>query len=99
MTVLALLAALLLAGCGSAVSLDNFNKIQVGMTQQQVEAIIGPGKEQASSSVTVPGMSAGGVSVSGMSMSAKVLAWQDGSRVITITLQDGKVIGKAQSGL
>jgi outer membrane protein assembly factor BamE (lipoprotein component of BamABCDE complex) len=92
---------LLLAGtgCGSPVSQSNYNKVQTGMTQHQVEAILGQGKEQGSSSVAVPGMSAGGVSVPGMSMSAKVLTWQDGQKMITVSFENDKVVAKAQSGL
>jgi len=88
-----------ITGCGSDVTQSNYDKVQTGMTQDQVEGILGKGEEQASSAVSVPGMSAGGVSVPGMSTSAKVVSWQDGSKMITVTFQDGEVIGKAQNGL
>jgi hypothetical protein len=91
--------AFVVTGCGSKISQSNYDKVQSGMTQDQVEAILGPGKEQGSSSVNVPGMSVGGVSVAGVSTSAKVLMWQDGTKIITITFQDEKVAAKAQNGL
>jgi len=74
------------------------------MTEAEVEAVLGKGEEQASSSVGVPGQSvsipgAGSVSVPGMSSSAKIVKWQDGMKIITITFSDGKVAGKAQNGL
>jgi hypothetical protein len=65
----------------------------------EATAILGKGKEQASSDVSVPGMSAGGVSVPGMSASAKVLVWEDGSKIISVSFMNGKVVSKAQAGL
>jgi len=96
-----LLAAI---GCGSAVTKDNYEQIKPGMTQSQVETILGTGEEQASSSISVPGQSismpgGGSVSVSGVSSSAKVMVWQDGSRIISVTFSDGKVVSKAQMNL
>jgi hypothetical protein len=88
-----------LPGCGSKVSKSNYDKVKEGMTETQVEAILGKGKEQASSDVSVPGMSAGGVSVPGMSASAKVLVWEDGGKIISISFMNGKVVSKAQAGL
>jgi hypothetical protein len=49
-----LLVALLLLGC-SKVTPDNFEKIQDGMTEQEVRAVLGEPTE--SNSVTVLGMS------------------------------------------
>ena len=40
-TALALAAALFLGACGSKVSLENFERIQTGMTQKEVVAILG----------------------------------------------------------
>jgi hypothetical protein len=89
-----------LAGCsGSKVIIGNYEKIKDGMSLKEVEGILGTGKEQASSGVNVPGVSAGGVSVPGMQMSGKAMVWQDGNKSITVTFINDKVAGKAQSGL
>lgn len=98
------LLCLFVAGCGSSVSMSNYEKIKEGMTEAEVEAILGKGEEQASSSVNIPGQSinvpgGGNVSVAGMSSSAKAVKWQDGSKIITVMFSDGKVMGKAQAGL
>ena len=84
-----------LTGCGGSVSQSNYDKVNTGMTQAQVEDILGKGKEQASTAM--PGVGAGGMSVPGMS--AKVLQWQDGSKSITVTFMNDKVVSKAQNGL
>jgi hypothetical protein len=87
---------LALVGCGgSKVSKVNYDKIKDGMTVAEVEGILGKGEEQAS--VSVPGASAGGVSVPGMS--GKNYVWKDGTKVITITFLNDKVSAKAQAGL
>jgi len=44
-----------MSACGSKVKQDNFNKIQVGMTLEEVRAILGPSTE--SSSVQIGGLS------------------------------------------
>ncbi|MDB5307116.1 MAG: hypothetical protein JWO38_1318 [Gemmataceae bacterium] len=98
----------LAAGCGGSVSKSNYDKIKDGMTLAQVEAILGKGKEQVSTStggaVEVPGGSVGGVTVPGQTvnvpkMSGKGMVWQDGNKVITITFINDKVMSKAQAGL
>lgn len=86
------------------ISMDSYEKIKEGMTETEVEAILGKGKEQASSSVNIPSQSinvpgGGNVSVAGMSSSAKVVNWQNGFKIITVMFSDGKVMSKAHIGL
>lgn len=88
MVLLGLVLAVL-PGCGSKVSKSNYDKIKNGMTQAEVESILGEGKEQASSAVSVPGMSA----------SAKGIVWEDGGKIISVSFMNGKVVGKSQAGL
>ena len=52
---LAVSICLVASACGSKVSQGNFNKIQVGMTFEEVTAILGPSTE--SSSVQISGLS------------------------------------------
>jgi hypothetical protein len=85
---LALALCLILAGCGSKVTKDNFDKISTGMTESQVEAIMGKGEEQ-SAAVAVPGMS----------VSAKTIVWKDGEKSISVVFTNGKVSGKASNRL
>lgn len=105
--IITLLCAIV-AGCGGGaarrVSMNNYERIKVGMTEIEVEAILGKGEEQASSSVDIPGQSInvpGGedISVAGISSSSKVVNWEDEFKVITVMFSDGKVMSKGQFGL
>jgi hypothetical protein len=91
---------LIAIGCaGSRINSANFSKITNGMTKADVESILGPGKVQSSSSASVPGFSGAGISVPGQSMSGENLVWQEGAKVITVMILNGKVIAKAANGL
>ena len=99
-----LLSAVFLVGCGSSISMSNYDKIESGMTIEEVESILGKGEEQASSSINIPSKSisipgGGNISTSGMSTSANAMVWKDGTKVISIMFSDGKVMGKSQLGL
>lgn len=93
------LLAILGVGCAGKLSMENYNKVTNGMTLQEVEAILGPGTEQASTGVSVPGQSVAGVTVPGVSVSGKTMTWKKGSKMITVSLVNDKVVGKAQVGL
>src|SRR5499427_4777437 len=98
-----LLAALTLTfavACSkSRLTKENYDKIATGMSPAEVEGIMGKGTEQASSSVAIPQVSAGGVTVGGGNTSTKVLTWQEGRKVISVTFVNDKVMTKTQFGL
>lgn len=75
----ALAALVLLAAC-SKVSHENFGKIQDGMTEQEVAAILGSPAESSSTSV---------LGISGTSSK-----WTSGDAVVTIRFINGKVAMK-----
>jgi len=72
--------ALLLAAC-SRITQDNFAKVQDGMTEQDVSAILGSPTETSSSSL---------LGISGTSST-----WRGGDAVITIRFVNGKVALKS----
>ena len=87
---------ILLVGCaavigcgGNPVTQSNYEKIKNGMKQSEVEAILGKGKEQASS----------GGNFGGISMDGKSMVWQNGNEIITVMFMNGEVMSKAQMGL
>jgi hypothetical protein len=90
-----------LTGCGgNKISKSNYDKINPGMSEADVEGVLGKGEEQASlnmPAVNVPGMP--NLQIQGMPTSAKAKKWQDGNRVITVMFMDGKVVSKTQIGL
>ena len=79
-----LLCSTLLLGCTSKLTQENFEKVQSGMTQAEVAAILGDPTE--SSSI---GLGPFGGTTS---------TWKDGGRTITIQFVNGKVIAKVFSG-
>ena len=93
--VLALVFVCTIAACGQSLTMEKYQQISTGMTLEQVEAILGKGEEQASSGVDMPDMPG----MSGGSMTSQTYAWQSGTRVVTISFMNGKVVAKAQAGL
>ena len=89
----------MLCGCGGNINKANYDKIKDGMSEKEVEAILGPGEEQSSIGANMPGVSAGGVSVPGVSMSGKNKVWKEGTKIITIMFMNDKMTMKAQTGL
>jgi hypothetical protein len=79
----ALLAALALAACGSRVSQENFDRIQSGMTREEVVAILGAPTETS-------GFSVG-------SLSGESAAWSGKDASISIQFANGKVMSKQYS--
>jgi len=89
---------LVVVGCGagvgkkSRVTKENFDKIKTGMSQDDVEYILGRGQP-----VTDGGGAAAavGVDVSGGAgpSSTERLVWQDGDKSITVSFRAGKVSG------
>ena len=82
------LMLLFLSGCGK-VSKTNYDKIEIGMTVAQVEAILGKGKEESSI----------GGAIGNLAGSAKVITWGNENKSITVTFVNEKVSIKAQKGL
>lgn len=81
---------LLLVGCApSRVTIENYDQIKDGMSQSEVETILGkPNKTEG-----------GGFSLGDFDAGGRVLVWKDGDRRIIVTIASGKVILKVQKGL
>lgn len=108
--VMVLVLFLFLPACGgSKIKKANYDKINTGMSEQEVEAILGPGSEEAAASAEVPELKLGGgtvegvkipeAKIGGLSLSAKRKVWKDGTKTVTVQFVNGKVTGKSQQGL
>lgn len=73
-------AALLLAACGSKISAENFERIQTGMSQKEVAAILGEPTE--TSAISIAGLSGG------------MATWRDGNTEISVQFLNDKVQAK-----
>ncbi|HET6428823.1 MAG TPA: outer membrane protein assembly factor BamE [Phycisphaerae bacterium] len=87
------------AGCGGkVVNKSNYDKIKMGMTVSQVEAILGKGQQKVETTGGLP-PAPGMPGMPTMTTSASIMVWAEGKSTITVTFMDGKVAVKAQSGL
>jgi hypothetical protein len=66
------------------------------MTRAEVEAILGEGKQDTTSGVSISGagIASGGNRASGVA----TYIWKDARKEISVTFQDGKVISKGKAG-
>jgi major membrane immunogen (membrane-anchored lipoprotein) len=75
---------LLLAGCGKSVTKDDYEKINTGMTRDEVVKMLGSPAMQTESEM--------------MGTKTEILHYQTneglGAKAITITIQDGRVVDK-----
>ena len=75
-----LLCSGLLLGCGSKVTQENYAKVQSGMTQAEVKAILGEPTESSS--------------IAFGSVGGTTATWKGGGGTITIQFMNDKVIAK-----
>jgi hypothetical protein len=88
---IAIAITLFLSSCSGKLNKDNYDKISNGMSVSQVVSILGKGESQASSNFDLGEY--------GGNISSEVISWQSGTKVISITFTNGKVMAKAQNGL
>jgi hypothetical protein len=89
--VLACACLLFATGCESKVNQDNWDKITMGMTQGDVEGILGPGTKQEIQGTSISGA---GVAGGAARNSLDTYLWKMGTREVSITFKDGKVMAK-----
>lgn len=93
-----LLLTPVLTGCGGGkVSRSNYEKVHTGMTEEDVIAVLGPGKDVAATPPKDP-KAPRTPAVPGLPANAKTTVWQDGDRSIAVTFANGKVVQKKSTG-
>ena len=88
----------LVSGCAkSKVTKENYDRVENGMTLEDVEAILGPGKLVGDGSLIAAQV---GVDVTGggRQSSAVEYVWESGNNSITVTFRQDKVAGKRSAG-
>jgi hypothetical protein len=101
--IIACLFCLVLPACGNKkMTQANFDKITVGMSLADVEAILGPGKKDDSGDGSGVAMQAG-VFIQGAEKAGgrgvDTYVWESGDKVIKVFINNGKVSNKQASGL
>jgi uncharacterized protein YfaP (DUF2135 family) len=92
-----LAAVCIFAGCGSAVTRENFDAVTIGMTMGQVEDLLGAGEDDTTTGgfdISSPGLISGADGPR-----ERTYVWKDGSSQIIVVFADGKVVQKRQVGL
>lgn len=72
--------AIWVAGCGTKINKENFDKIQTGMTQAEVQVILGEPTEASSVDVAL--------------FSGTTSTWRAGDTAINVQFVNGKVVAK-----
>jgi hypothetical protein len=91
----AITLACALAGCDDDLTMENYERIERGMTLSQVETILGGSGEDQ----TAGGVGVGATGLEGQQATESVYVWSDGDRQIIVTFRDAKVHGTRQVGL
>lgn len=91
----ALASAVLLAGCESKVTAENYDKVQNGMTLSQVEGLLGSGTDDTASGGF--GVSSGGV-LDSKANPEKTYVWRENGVQIQVVFKYGKVVQKSKTG-
>ncbi len=87
---LAVLLSGLLGGCArKRVTRENYDRIETGMTREQVEEILGPPTDT----------DVGSANFGDVGISAGSVVWKEDGRSITITFLNDEVLTKSASGL
>ena len=89
-SLLAFALAACAAGCAGKVSQSNYDKVQPGMTEAEVEGILGKGG--VFSAIAGP-------AIGDVALSTKTIVWKDGQKQITVIFSQDKMISKTQTGL
>lgn len=93
---IAALTLLPLAGCEDRITQESYDKIKVGMSIDEVNTIMG-GKGDLESAGMSGEISAGGIMTT-QSAPPNIYKWQQGTKIITVTCKDGKVIATGKDG-
>ena len=92
---LAVVLCLLLTGCKSKVTKANYDKVANGMSQEEVEKLLGKGEKQSGSNTgAAVGLALPTPPTVGGGDEYK---WESGNNEIYVTFRDGKVVHKRSS--
>jgi hypothetical protein len=94
--VLCTLAVLVIPGCGDKVTDENFDRITVGMSLDQVQTFMGEGESEDVGGVSISG--AGILGGSPAVSKTKTFSWKSGNKAIIIETREEKVITKRKLG-
>lgn len=86
-----------LSACEESVGEENYDKITVGMTLDQVQAFMGEGEQEVSAGSTISSAGVMG-GTNDAQAKKKTYTWKDGNKIIVVDTLDGKVVNKTKRG-
>ena len=89
------LLCLSLAACEQKSFSQKFDQLNNGMSQTEVERIMGKGKKQDVGGVSI---GASGIAGGASQNSQTTYIWQDGTKEISVTFASGKSVAKGKAG-
>ena len=92
--------SLTLAGCdaSSKISKANYDQVTNGMTESEVEAILGAPTQQGGANVNLPSANVAGLDLQGGKFGSTTKTWTQGSDTITVQFVNDKVFTKVWAG-
>jgi hypothetical protein len=98
--VVVLAVCLLIPACiKNKVTKANFDKINVGMSLDEVEKILGKGSKDEGDGSGVAAQFGVALPPAGTTGGGETWKWERGGNSITVHIRDGKVVNKSSSGL
>jgi len=95
-----LACCLMIPACGkSKLTKENFDKINNGMTLQEVEAVLGKGSKDEGDGSNVAAQVGVAIEAPSASKAIETYVWESGKKKITVYVTTGKVSGKRAEGL
>jgi hypothetical protein len=97
---LALAGCLVVSGCDatSAVTKANYDKINTGMTEKEVTAILGAPTTESGMSASLPSAGIAGLDIQGGSVGSTTKTWKEGNNSIVVNFVNEKVFTKFWTG-
>ena len=83
----------------SKVTAANYKKLKAGMTVEEVQAILGPGKDLPASEFPEPKTRAQAKIKQLLESGGKGLKWEDGQKLIMVVFKSGRVAGTSGRNL
>jgi hypothetical protein len=98
-----LVVVALAGGCGSKINEPNYYKVQHGMTEEDVEDLLGPPHEEQVSTTTAPPVTEPTdppvMIVTGRTAERKIKIWTHGDLTIRVAFEKGIVVARSADGI
>jgi hypothetical protein len=100
LTIFTFVLAPLLCGCGSKISDANYYRVQYGMTEEEVEDLLGPAHQETVATPSTAHVTTALTSTAPATLPVhKLKSWSRGGLTIRVEFDDGVVTGRSADGI